>query len=113
MVALPPAAREDRDDMTAILETRDLTKTFGALTAANGLTVSVEGDTVVGLIGGNGAGKTTFVNLVTGYLKPTRGTVLFAGKDITGVPPRRISGAESRLMLSCMASWTALMSQRY
>ncbi|HET7826472.1 MAG TPA: ABC transporter ATP-binding protein [Anaeromyxobacter sp.] len=77
--------------MTAILETKDLTKTFGALTAANGLTVSVEGDTVVGLIGGNGAGKTTFVNLVTGYLKPTRGTVLFAGKDITGAPPRRIT----------------------
>jgi branched-chain amino acid transport system ATP-binding protein len=77
--------------MTAILETKDLTKTFGAVAAANGITVSVADDTVVGLIGGNGAGKTTFVNLVTGYLKPTRGTVLFAGKDITGTPPRRIT----------------------
>jgi branched-chain amino acid transport system ATP-binding protein len=77
--------------MTAILETRDLTKTFGAVTAAAGLTVAVEEDTVVGLIGGNGAGKTTFVNLVTGYLTPTHGTVRFAGRDITGLTPRRIT----------------------
>ena len=77
--------------MTAILETRQLTKTFGAVTAANSLDVSVEAGSVVGLIGGNGAGKTTFINLVTGYLKPTLGTVHFDGKDITGVPPRRIT----------------------
>jgi branched-chain amino acid transport system ATP-binding protein len=77
--------------MSAILETKDLTKTFGALIAANDITLSVEEDTVVGLIGGNGAGKTTFVNLVTGYLKPTRGTVRFAGHDITGQKPRRVT----------------------
>jgi branched-chain amino acid transport system ATP-binding protein len=46
---------------------------------------------VVGLIGGNGAGKTTFLNLVTGYLKPTSGTVRFQGRDITGLAPRRIT----------------------
>jgi branched-chain amino acid transport system ATP-binding protein len=77
--------------MAAILETRELTKTFGAVTAAAGISVSVEEDTVVGLIGGNGAGKTTFVNLVTGYLTPTRGSVSFAGRDITGLSPRRIT----------------------
>ncbi|HEY6002069.1 MAG TPA: ABC transporter ATP-binding protein [Anaeromyxobacter sp.] len=77
--------------MTPILETRDLTKTFGAITAASGISVAVAEDTVVGLIGGNGAGKTTFVNLVTGYLSPTQGTVRFAGRDITGVSPRRIT----------------------
>jgi branched-chain amino acid transport system ATP-binding protein len=45
----------------------------------------------VGLIGGNGAGKTTFLNLVTGYLKPTAGTVRFLGRDVTGLAPRRIT----------------------
>lgn len=77
--------------MSPILETRGLTKTFGAVTAANALDVAIEPGTVVGLIGGNGAGKTTFINLVTGYLTPTSGTVLFDGRDVTGVAPRRIT----------------------
>jgi branched-chain amino acid transport system ATP-binding protein len=77
--------------MTAILRTTGLTKTFGAVTAANSLDVSIEAGSVVGLIGGNGAGKTTFINLVTGYLKPTGGKVHFDGLDITGKPPRLIT----------------------
>jgi branched-chain amino acid transport system ATP-binding protein len=77
--------------VSAILETRKLTKTFGAVTAAADLDVSIAADTVVGLIGGNGAGKTTFINLVTGYLKPTSGSVHFDGRDVTGLPPRRIT----------------------
>lgn len=77
--------------MTAILETSGLTKTFGAVTAASALDVRIEAGSVVGLIGGNGAGKTTFINLVTGYLKPTSGTVRFDGRDITGLAPRRIT----------------------
>jgi branched-chain amino acid transport system ATP-binding protein len=77
--------------VTAILETTGLTKTFGAVTAASALDVRIEAGSVVGLIGGNGAGKTTFINLVTGYLKPTAGTVRFAGRDITGLAPRRIT----------------------
>jgi branched-chain amino acid transport system ATP-binding protein len=77
--------------MTAILESKGLTKTFGAVTAAADITVSFEADSIVGLIGGNGAGKTTFLNLVTGYLKPTAGTVRFLGRDVTGLAPRRIT----------------------
>jgi len=77
--------------VSAILETRGLTKAFGAVVAANDLSVAVDEDTVVGLIGGNGAGKTTFLNLVTGYLPPTAGTVHFLGRDITGLAPRRIT----------------------
>ncbi len=77
--------------MTAVLATEGLTKTFGAVTAASGITVSFEEDTVGGLIGGNGAGKTTFINLVTGYLKPTSGTVRFAGRDVTALAPRQIT----------------------
>jgi branched-chain amino acid transport system ATP-binding protein len=77
--------------MSAILETIGLTKTFGAVTAASDISASFEEDTVVGLIGGNGAGKTTFLNLVTGYLEPSAGTVRFLGKDVTGLAPRRIT----------------------
>jgi branched-chain amino acid transport system ATP-binding protein len=77
--------------MAAVLETEGLTKTFGAVTAAADISVRVDRDTVVGLIGGNGAGKTTFINLVTGYLRPTSGTVRFDGRDITGVSPRRLT----------------------
>jgi branched-chain amino acid transport system ATP-binding protein len=77
--------------MSAILETEGLTRTFGAVTAARDISVRVEEDSIVGLIGGNGAGKTTFLNLVTGYLKPTAGRIRFGGRDITGLPPRRIT----------------------
>jgi branched-chain amino acid transport system ATP-binding protein len=77
--------------MGAILETRSLTKTFGALTAAADLNVRIEEGTRVGLIGGNGAGKTTFLNLVTGYLLPTAGEIRFDGREITGLSPRKIT----------------------
>ena len=77
--------------MSAILETRELRKTFGAVTAAAGINLSVEENTVVGLIGSNGAGKTTFVNLVTGYLKPTSGTIRYRGQDITALQPRQVT----------------------
>jgi len=77
--------------LNPILEATGLVKTFGAVTAARDIHVSIEEDTVVGLIGGNGAGKTTFLNLVTGYLKPTSGTIRFRGRDITGMAPRRIT----------------------
>jgi len=77
--------------MTAILETRELTRTFGAVTAAASISVAIEEGTVTGLIGSNGAGKTTFVNLVTGYLKPTSGSILYLGRDITALQPRRIT----------------------
>ena len=59
--------------MAAILDAKGLNKSFGAVTAAKDINVAVEQDSVVGLIGSNGAGKTTFINMVTGYLKPTSG----------------------------------------
>lgn len=77
--------------MPAILEARGLNKNFGAVTAASDINVAVEQDTVVGLIGSNGAGKTTFINMVTGYLKPTSGSITFGGRDITPLNPRLIT----------------------
>jgi branched-chain amino acid transport system ATP-binding protein len=77
--------------MAVILETEGLTKTFGAVTAASNISVRVEEDAIVGLIGGNGAGKTTFINLVTGYLQPTSGVVRYGGREITGMSPRKLT----------------------
>lgn len=68
----------------ALLETRGLGKTFGAVVAAEDINVSVSAGEVVGVIGANGAGKTTFCNMVTGYLAPDCGKILFRGQDITG-----------------------------
>ena len=77
--------------MAIVLEAKGLNKRFGAVTAANDINVAVEQDAVVGLIGSNGAGKTTFINMVTGYLKPGSGTITFHGRDITPFSPRQIT----------------------
>jgi len=77
--------------MAIVLEAKGLNKTFGAVTAASDINVAVEKDSIVGLIGSNGAGKTTFINMVTGYLKPTSGAIVFDGRDITALSPRQIT----------------------
>lgn len=77
--------------MSDILAVRDLEKTFGSLVAARDITVSVPAEQTVGVIGANGAGKTTFINMITGHLRPTKGTILFEDKDITGKPSREIT----------------------
>ena len=77
--------------MAPILDAQGLCKKFGAVTAAWGISISIEPDTVVGLIGANGAGKTTFVNMVTGYLKPDAGVISFKGRDVTALHPRHIT----------------------
>ena len=77
--------------MAVVLEARNLNKSFGAVTAASEINVRVEEDSVVGLIGSNGAGKTTFINMVTGYLKPSSGSIHYLGRDITGLNPRQIT----------------------
>ncbi|WP_424830234.1 ABC transporter ATP-binding protein [Ruegeria sp.] len=73
---------------TSVLRVRDLHKSFAGIVAANNINVDVADGEVVGIIGANGAGKTVFVNMVTGYLKPTNGLIEFAGRDITGIKPR-------------------------
>jgi len=68
----------------AILETEDLTKDFAGFVAVNGVNLRVERGTIHALIGPNGAGKTTCFNLLTKFLSPTRGRILYKGDDITG-----------------------------
>ena len=77
--------------MTDILAVRDLEKTFGAVVAARDISVSVPAGQTVGIIGANGAGKTTFVYMITGHLAPSKGAIEFEGKDITGLPSRTIT----------------------
>ena len=77
--------------MPVILNARSLSKNFGAVSAACDVNAAIEQDSVVGLIGTNGAGKTTFINMITGYLKPDRGTIEFEGRDITQLAPREIT----------------------
>jgi len=77
--------------MAAILDAQGLNKTFGAVTAAQGVTAAIEKDSVVGLIGTNGAGKTTFINMITGYLKPDSGSIRYEGRDITALSTRQIA----------------------
>ncbi|MBS7803949.1 ABC transporter ATP-binding protein [Rhizobiales bacterium TNE-4] len=69
--------------MSAVLQTRNLVKTFGGITATDDITFSLEKGARHALIGPNGAGKTTFVNLLTGVLQPTAGAVILNGEDIT------------------------------
>ncbi|HEU5319773.1 MAG TPA: ABC transporter ATP-binding protein [Methylomirabilota bacterium] len=69
--------------MTALLETRALTRTFGGLEAVGGVDFRLARGEVRALIGPNGAGKTTLVSLVSGRLAPTSGRVLFEGRDVT------------------------------
>ena len=77
--------------MDTVLETIDLTRRFGEVVAADGISVRIAAGTWVGIIGPNGAGKTTFLNLITGYVPPERGRILFLGQDITGRPPREVT----------------------
>jgi len=77
--------------MTSILETRGLTKSFGAVIAAANVNVVINEGEIVGVIGSNGAGKTTFINMVTGYLKPSEGKIFFRDRNITGFSPRQVT----------------------
>ncbi|TMH41310.1 MAG: ABC transporter ATP-binding protein [Betaproteobacteria bacterium] len=75
----------------AILETQNLRKSFGALTAVDGVSLRVEAGTLHSIIGPNGAGKTTLFNLLTGTYRPSAGRILFDGRDLTGTPAHRVA----------------------
>ncbi len=75
--------------MTAILETRDLCKAFGALQVTQRVNLTLEAGARHALIGPNGAGKTTFVNQLTGVLRPSSGHVFLDGEDVTRMPAER------------------------
>lgn len=75
----------------ALLEARNLNKRFGAVVAADNVSIALQPGVTASIIGANGAGKTTFVNMVTGHLKPDQGQILFDGVDITPLRPREVT----------------------
>lgn len=77
--------------METLLETTDLSKSFGGIKAVQNFVIHIDKGEVIGLIGPNGAGKTTAFNLLTGVYKPTTGQILFEGKDISGKKPYQIT----------------------
>ena len=74
-----------------VLATEDLTKEFSGFVAVNGVSLRVKRETIHALIGPNGAGKTTCFNLLTKFLRPTRGRIVFKGQDITALAPADVA----------------------
>ena len=74
-----------------MIETKGLTKEFKGFTAVNGVDLKVRRGTIHALIGPNGAGKTTCFNLITKFLQPTAGTIIYKGRDITAEKPADVA----------------------
>jgi len=74
-----------------LLQVTRLSKSFGGVQAIMNVSFELAKGEILGVIGPNGSGKTTLVNLITGFVKPTTGTIMFKGVDITGLPPHKIA----------------------
>ncbi len=75
--------------MSTVLETKSLRKEYGALVAVDDVSIRIEERSLHSIIGPNGAGKTTLFNLLSGTVEPTAGSVVYRGRDITGLPAHR------------------------
>ncbi|TWT12848.1 ABC transporter ATP-binding protein [Reyranella sp. CPCC 100927] len=77
--------------MTAVLEVRDVAKSFGGVHAVQGVSFDVHEGEILGIIGPNGSGKSTLFNCILGQLTPTRGEVRVDGKSVTGLRPSELN----------------------
>lgn len=75
----------------AMLEVKDLSRSFGGLQAVNRVSFAVKGGTIKALIGPNGAGKTTLFNLISGFIKPDTGSIIFDNRQIYGLKPYQVA----------------------
>lgn len=73
-----------------LLQLIDLSKSFGAVKAVDGVNIELRHGESLGIIGPNGSGKSTLINLITSFVKPTSGKVIFKGRDITGIAPHLV-----------------------
>lgn len=76
--------------MKPLIQTTGLTLSFGGVVAADNINFELHEGERLAVIGQNGAGKTTFINICTGYLAPSKGKVYFDGRDVTAMAPRKI-----------------------
>lgn len=74
-----------------LLEVRDVTKQFGGLLAVSNVAFGIERGEIIGIFGPNGSGKTTTLSMIAGVLRPTRGTIVWKGQDISGLPPFEVA----------------------
>jgi ABC-type branched-subunit amino acid transport system ATPase component len=74
-----------------ILDVRDLSRHFGGLRAVDGVNFSAKTGSILSIIGPNGAGKTTLFNCLTGVIRPSSGSILFQGREISGLPPHEVA----------------------
>jgi branched-chain amino acid transport system ATP-binding protein len=79
--------------VSALLEVRDVVRSFGGVRAVDGASLDVEAASITSLIGPNGAGKSTLFNIVSGFLRAEAGTVSLEGRRIDRLPPHRIARA--------------------
>ncbi len=81
----------NQDTTKPILRLDSISKRFGGVQALRNVSFDVFPGDVLGIIGPNGSGKTTIVNAITGFIKPTSGNIFFKSRDITGRPPHKIA----------------------
>ncbi|MBR0828569.1 ABC transporter ATP-binding protein [Bradyrhizobium manausense] len=96
--------------MSSVLSVVRMRKTFGGLVAVNDVSFEVAEGELIGLIGPNGSGKTTMLNLISGALRPTSGEIRLAGARISGLPPERIANegiARTFQLVRVLSSMTA------
>ncbi len=77
--------------MTALLSVSGVEKSFGGVKAARNISTQVDPGEIIAVVGPNGAGKTSFINLITGWIRPDAGEIVFNGRSIVGMTPRRIA----------------------
>ena len=105
--------------MAALLEVRDLVTAYGKIEALKGVSLEVQEGSITCLLGPNGAGKTTLMFTTAGILRPRRGSIQFAGRDITARPPHAIVAAgialvpENRLVFPNMSVLENLSAGAY
>lgn len=94
--------------MAALLEVEGVSKAFGGLAALTDVSFHLEGGEILGLIGPNGAGKSTLFGCIAGAIRPDRGRIRFAGRDITGLGAERIARAGIGRTFQVMRSFETL-----